>query len=153
MRGGWEPWLYFFQNVAKMTEMATESTEYLNGKLWFETKGKTITIGLTSLGVNDLGTIESVELPDEGEDFGDGDIMATVEGTHGRLEIPSPSAGVVDSVNSVLLAEPETVSEDPLEEGWLIKLEVNESEEDDEEDAEDDQDGDEDEDREEDEHK
>lgn len=101
-----------------------KSGEYLEGKLWFERKGKILTLGLTGNGIEGLGSIESVDLPEEGESFDVGDVLATVDGTHGQVEVTAPADSVIVEVNSSLISEPEVLAEDPLEAGWLVKIEV-----------------------------
>ena len=53
--------------------------------------------------------------------------MLTVDGTNGKLEVVSPATGIVSEVNEAAKEEPDMVSEDPLEEGWLIKLEIEDT--------------------------
>jgi glycine cleavage system H protein len=71
-----------------------------------------------------VGEPETIELPEEGDDFTKGDIVLLIEGSKGKLEVTAPASGTVGSVNSEAAESPTMVSEDPLEEGWLIKLEI-----------------------------
>jgi glycine cleavage system H protein len=110
-----------------MAEVAPKVGEYLEGKLWFHRKGSTVTIGLTNVAVEEVGSVESVEFPDEGDDFDKGDVVVTVDGSQGKLEVTTPAAGLVTEINEAAKEEPDMVSEDPLEEGWLIKLEIQDT--------------------------
>lgn len=110
-----------------MSESAPRSGEYQDGKLWFQRRGSTLTIGVTLSGVEDVGEPDGIEFPDEGDDFTKGDILLTVEGSRGKLEVTAPASGTVKDVNGDARNEPGMVSEDPLEEGWLIKLEIQDS--------------------------
>lgn len=110
--------------MSDMSSKVPKSGEFLEGKLWFQRKGNFLTLGVTSHAIDALGSVESIELPDEGDDFDKGDAVVTVEGTHGRLEVVTPAAGLIEQVNSSAADEPDVVSEDPLEEGWLVKLEI-----------------------------
>ncbi|MCM2323976.1 MAG: glycine cleavage system protein H [Oligoflexia bacterium] len=101
-----------------------KSGEFQEGKLWFQRKGSIVTVGLTSLATEEVGQVQSVDLPDEEEDFEKGDVVATVDGTNGKLEVTAPASGFIKEVNAALAEEPDTVSEDPLEEGWLVKIEI-----------------------------
>lgn len=112
-----------------MSDSTSRNCEYSEGKLWFERQGTFLTLGLTSSAIDDLGSVESVNLPDEGEDFTKGEVVATIEGSKGSLEMITPASGVVEAVNSVLQEEPDRVAEDPLEEGWLIKVKIEDSSE------------------------
>lgn len=110
-----------------MADVAPKNGEFLDGKLWFYRKGSSLTVGLTSAAVEEVGSVESIEFPDEGDDFDKGDVVVTVDGTHGKLEVITPAAGIVQEINEAAKEEPDMVSEDPLEEGWLIKIEIQDS--------------------------
>ena len=49
---------------------------------------------------------------------------STAERAHAVI---APATGIVSEVNEAAKAEPDMVSEDPLEEGWLIKLEIEDT--------------------------
>jgi glycine cleavage system H protein len=110
-----------------MSDVAPKSGEFLEGKLWFHRKGTTLTLGLTNLAIDEVGTVQSIEFPDEGDDFDKGDVVVTVDGSNGSLEVVCPAAGLVEEINESAKNEPEMVTEDPLEEGWLIKLEIQDT--------------------------
>jgi glycine cleavage system H protein len=110
-----------------MADVAPKNGEYLDGKLWFHRKMSTVTVGLTSSAVDELGQVQSIEFPDEGDDFEKGEVVVTVEGTNGSLEVTAPATGVIHEVNEAAKGEPEVVSDDPLEEGWLVKFEIQDT--------------------------
>jgi glycine cleavage system H lipoate-binding protein len=41
----------------------------------------------------------------------------------------TPATGVIQAVNQAAIDEPERISDDPLEEGWLVKLEIQDTSE------------------------
>ncbi len=108
-------------------DIAPKNGEYFDGKLWFHRKGMVVTLGLTSLGVEEVGSVQSIEFPDEGADFGKGDTVATVDGSNGKIDVMAPATGIVQEINEAAKEEPDMVSEDPLEEGWLVKLEIEDT--------------------------
>ena len=110
-----------------MAEVAPKTGEFLEGKLWFQRKGTALTVGLTNLAVDEVGAVESIEFPSEGDDFDKGEVVVTVDGSHGKLEVITPAAGIIQEINEAAKEEPEMVTEDPLEEGWLFKLEIQDS--------------------------
>ncbi len=110
-----------------MSDAAPKSGEFHEGKLWFQRKGSTITLGISSAAVEEIGTLERVEFPNEGDDFDKGDVVLNLEGSRGSLEVITPAAGVIQEVNEAAKEEPDMVTEDPLEEGWLIKIEIQDS--------------------------
>lgn len=79
-------------------------------------------IGITDIGVNRLGDIVFVELPEPGSFLTKGDIMGTVESVKAAAEIYMPVSGAVAEVNEALISNPELLNEDPFGEGWLIKV-------------------------------
>jgi len=101
---------------------AQNSGEYQNGKVWFRSAGDSISMGLTSRGVDALGELESVDLPNEGASFDEGDVLAEVQGDSGTIEILAPFSLEVLEVNETAGGNLEQIAEDPLEEGWLVKI-------------------------------
>jgi glycine cleavage system H protein len=107
--------------------VAPKEGEFQEGKGWFSRKGSILTLGLTPTGIEEIGTVEKVELPEEGDDFEKGNVVVTLDGSNGKLELITPATGMVQELNEALSDEPEIVTEDPLEEGWLVKLEIEDS--------------------------
>lgn len=101
--------------------------EFHDGKLWFQRKGSTITLGLTTLAVEELGSVQSISFPDDGSDYEKGEVLAVVDGTNGKLEVTTPATGIVTEMNEAAGDEPDVVTDDPFEEGWLVKLEVQDT--------------------------
>lgn len=104
--------------------VAPKYGEFEDGKLWFTRKNSVITLGLTTSGVEAIGQVESIEFPDEGGDFVKGEAVVTIEGSRGTLEVTTPASGIVDEVNAQAKDENNLIVEDPLEEGWLVKIEI-----------------------------
>lgn len=98
--------------------------EFEQGRLWFSRRGNVLTIGLTSRGIEALGDLEEIGVPEEGDHFEAGDDIATVEGTRGSIEISLPSKGVVLEIGPIV-GDPSAVAEDPLEEGWLLRYQID----------------------------
>jgi glycine cleavage system H protein len=101
--------------------------EFYQGQLWYSRRGNVLTIGLTNNAIDKLGDLDGITLPEEGDHFDAGDDIVTIEGTHGSVEVALPTKGVVLSVNPVA-SDPIAVSEDPLEEGWLVKYQIDDLE-------------------------
>ncbi len=110
-----------------MSDLAPKNGEFFEGKLWFHRKGSIVTLGVTNLAIEQIGEVASVEFPDEGTDFQKGEVLLTVDGSLGKLEVATPASGIVQEVNEAAKDEPDMVSEDPLEEGWLVKLEIEDT--------------------------
>ncbi|KAH6982208.1 glycine cleavage H-protein-domain-containing protein [Ilyonectria sp. MPI-CAGE-AT-0026] len=92
---------------------------------WLELTGdKTYTIGLSKHAANQLGDVVYVEHPAVGDSFEAEEPFGTVESVKAVSEVFTPIAGKIVEVNETLNDSPELVSEQPEEDGWLVKFEA-----------------------------
>lgn len=98
--------------------------EYNDGKLWFHKKSGTLTIGITLDALDEVGEVEAVSLPGEGDDFDKDDVICEIDGSDDTLKVYAPAAGFVKEVNSAVGEDTQILNEDPIDEGWLVKLEI-----------------------------
>lgn len=98
--------------------------EFNDGKLWFQKKNNILTIGLTLDGLDDVGDVEGVNFPSEGDDFDKDDVICEVDGSDGAIKVYTPAAGFVVEVNGPVVDDAQILNEDPIDEGWLVKLEI-----------------------------
>jgi glycine cleavage system H protein len=117
--------------------------------MWIQEEDGIYTIGINEEGLADFESITSVELPSENESVEEDVVLGTIETDDGPLDVYSPVSGTVIEVNSNVLEDPSLIVEDPLEEGWLVKIEADAESDDDEDDEDDDDDDFDDEDEEE----
>ena len=82
------------------------------------------TIGLTDFLQEKMGEIYNLRLPEEGEEFVKDEPFTLIEAKNGRRELRAPISGEVIEVNYEVAEMPEIVNEDPLTEGWLVKVEM-----------------------------
>ena len=82
------------------------------------------TIGITDFAQQSLGDITFVQLPKEGEDIKKDDPFGVVESVKAVSDLYAPVTGRVVEINLPLLQAPELVNEDPMVDGWMIKVEV-----------------------------
>ena len=87
------------------------------------------TIGLTDYLQEKLGEIYSIRLPEEGEDFIKDESFSVIEAKNGRRDLKAPVSGEVIEVNYEAVEVPEIINEDPMSEGWLVKVELTSSQE------------------------
>lgn len=107
-----------------MSEAAPKEGEFAEGKFWFTRRLGVVTVGLTSLAVEEIGTVESVELPEDGDDYSRGEVVVTIDGSNGALDVTAPASGFITEINDNAKKNPEIVAEDPFEEGWLFKIQI-----------------------------
>jgi len=87
----------------------------------------TATIGITDFAQSELGDIVFVELEPVGFEFAQEEIFGTVEAVKTVSELFAPVDGEIIGINEQLEESPELVNEDPYGEGWMIKIELSES--------------------------
>lgn len=98
--------------------------DFNDGKLWFQKKSNILTIGITLDALDDVGDIEGVNLPNEGDDFDKDDVIAEIDGSSDTLKVYTPAAGFVTEVNAAVSDDTQILNEDPIDEGWLVKIEI-----------------------------
>ncbi len=100
-----------------------DDLRYTREHEWARPKGDRIVVGITEFAQNQLGDIVYVELPDVGDPVKKGESFGVVESTKAVSELFAPISGKVVEVNDPLADAPETINEDPYEEGWMIAIE------------------------------
>jgi glycine cleavage system H protein len=86
--------------------------------------GNIATVGITAFAQSELGDIVFVEIETEGEALEQNDIFGTIEAVKTVSDLFLPVKGTVIEVNAKLADEPELVNNDPYQEGWLVKLKI-----------------------------
>lgn len=116
------------------------------GYLWVQQEDDVVTIGINEEGIEEIETLNSVELPQEGEAIEADVVLGSVETDDGPLDIYSPVSGSVVEINTAVVEDPNLIHEDPYD-AWLVKIEtkqdLDEMEDDEDEDEDDDLDEDE----------
>ncbi len=83
-----------------------------------------ISIGITEYAVKELGDIVYIELPDVETSIEAKEAFGTIESVKAVSDLISPVTGTIVQVNESIAEAPEELADDPYEEGWLIKVEV-----------------------------
>ena len=86
-----------------------------------------LSIGITDYAQDQLGDIVYVELPEPGKPLHTGDDLVVIESVKTAGEIKAPVTGQVAKVNERLSEEPEVVNTDPLGDGWIVKLSIEDA--------------------------
>ena len=102
-----------------------EDLRYTREHEWARKKGDRLVVGITDFAQHQLGDVVYVELPDVGDPVKKGESFGVVESTKAVSELFSPVSGKVVEVNDPLSDAPETINEDPYEEGWMIQVELS----------------------------
>ncbi len=100
-----------------------DDLRYTREHEWARRKGKNLVVGVTEFAQDQLGDVVYLELPDVGDVVKKGDAFGVVESTKAVSELFAPISGTIVEVNDPLVDAPETVNEDPYEEGWMVVIE------------------------------
>jgi len=93
---------------------------------WVKVDGNSAKIGISDFAQGQLSDIVYIEFNKEtGESIDKGQVLATVESVKAAADVNSPISGKVIEVNEGLSETPELLNEDPYENGWLFKVELN----------------------------
>ena len=90
----------------------------------FNPKTKIGTVGITDYAHTLLGDIIFVQMPDIGTKFKQGDVMGKIESSRVVDDIYCPLSGTITEVNKKILESPELINNDPEDDGWLLKLKI-----------------------------
>ena len=106
-----------------------EDLKYTREHEWARKKGDNFVVGITDFAQSQLGDVVYVELPDVGDPVKKGESFGVVESTKAVSELFAPLTGKIVEVNDPLSDAPETVNDDPYEEGWMIVIEPSDPKE------------------------
>jgi glycine cleavage system H protein len=101
--------------------------KYTKEHQWLSIEGNLITMGITEHAQESMGDILYVELPDADEDIEARRVMINIESVKALSELSFPIDCKIIDTNSMLDDEPELVNADPLGNGWMIKMAVDQN--------------------------
>ncbi|MAO33021.1 MAG: glycine cleavage system protein H [Crocinitomicaceae bacterium] len=102
---------------------------YTKDHEWVSINDNIATIGITSFAQGELGDIVYVEVETEGETLNSEEVFGSIEAVKTVSDLFMPLSGEVIEFNEELETQPELVNSDPYEAGWIIKIQMNNSDE------------------------
>ena len=99
--------------------------KYTKDHEWVKIKGEIAIIGITDFAQGELGDIVYIEVDTLNETLEKEEVFGTVEAVKTVSDLFMPISGEIIEFNESLETNPEKVNEDPYNEGWMIKLKVN----------------------------
>jgi glycine cleavage system H protein len=102
-----------------------DKLKFSEDHLWVRVEDTRVQVGLSEYGQADLGEVIAIEIPDIGDELERGEAFGEIESTRTVVELVAPVSGVVTATNADLEEHPILVNEDPLREGWLLEIELN----------------------------
>jgi glycine cleavage system H protein len=91
---------------------------------WIKAEGDHYVVGITAFAQDQLGDIVYVELPKVGDRVEAGNAFGVIESVKTASDLYAPVTGEVVEVNGELVAQPQSVNDDPYAAGWMIKIRV-----------------------------
>ncbi|HIM81208.1 MAG TPA: glycine cleavage system protein GcvH [Dehalococcoidia bacterium] len=108
--------------------MSPDDRKYSKEHEWVKMEDATQALaGITVYAQDQLGDIVYVDLPKTGATIRFMEKMGEVESVKAVSDLFSPITGEVTEVNERLLDHPELVNEDPLGEGWMMRVTVSDA--------------------------
>ena len=92
---------------------------------WVRVEGAEGVIGITDYAQDQLSDVVYVELPEVGDVFEKGDILATVESVKTASDVYMPVGGEVLEINEALEDSPEVVNKDPYGQAWFVRIAID----------------------------
>lgn len=106
-----------------------ENLKYTKDHEWVLVEGSTGTIGVTDYAQGELGDVVFVDIDPNLSEVKKGESVGTIEAVKTVSDMYAPFSGKVIEINSILANNPETINTDPYGEGWMLKIEINDSSE------------------------
>ena len=106
-----------------------KSLKYSKDHEWIILEGNIATIGITQHAAESLGDIVYVDINSIDKELKQFDKFGEIESVKAVSDLYVPISGKVVETNSNLESNPEFVNDDCYDKGWIIKVEVNDSEE------------------------
>ena len=104
-----------------------ENLSYTEDHEWVgPNEGDGVQVGITDYAQDSLSDVVFVELPNVGDTYQRGEVMAVAESVKAASDIYAPIAGKIIAVNDKLEESPELVNESPYGSGWMVVIEPSE---------------------------
>lgn len=101
-----------------------ENLKYTKDHEWISIDGDIATVGITDFAQSELGDIVYVEVDTVDENLNKDDVFGTVEAVKTVSDLFIPVSGEILEFNESLNDNPELINDSPYDEGWIIKMKV-----------------------------
>ena len=98
---------------------------YTKNHEWASVDENVVTVGLTGYRLDEIGEVLFLDLPEDGKTVRQDETFSTIEGVKVVHDFLSPVTGTILEVNEALLEDPAKLNDDPYNEGWLVKIEMD----------------------------
>lgn len=102
-----------------------EENYYTKDHEWAQVDENVVTVGITEYAQDSLGEVVYVELPEEGQKVTQNEPFGVIESVKAVSDLVAPVSGTVIEVNTSVVDDPGTLNDDPMNNGWLIRIEMD----------------------------
>ena len=102
-----------------------EENYYTKDHEWANVDENIVTVGITEFAQDSLGEIVYVELPEEGQKVTQFEPFGVIESVKAANDLVAPVSGTVIEVNTSVESNTGILNDDPMNEGWLIRIEMD----------------------------
>jgi len=105
-----------------------DNLKYTKNHEWIRVEGEFAFIGITEFAQSQLGDIVFIEVETVGEKLAAEEAFGTIEAVKTVSDLFMPVAGEVLEFNEELEATPELINKDAFNDGWIIKIKIDDPE-------------------------
>lgn len=102
-----------------------EEFYYTKEHEWASVDENVVTVGITEYATTNLGEVIYVDIPEPGQKVTGGETFGSVESVKAVSDLYAPVSGTVIQVNDNVLESTGPINDSPMDEGWLIKIEMD----------------------------
>ena len=102
-----------------------EELKYTKDHEWIKIDDEIVTVGITHFAQNELGDIVYIDVDTLDENLDAEEVFGSVEAVKTVSDLFMPVSGEIIEFNENLEDAPEMVNSDPYNEGWMIKIKLN----------------------------
>lgn len=99
--------------------------QYSKNHVWVESVGNRVRVGLSDFAQQELGELTFIELPEIDTSVAKSSVLCSLDSLKAASDIYSPVSGMVRSINRALMGNASLVNSDPLGEGWICEIEID----------------------------
>ena len=99
-----------------------KALKYASSHEWVQIDGDVATVGISRFAVDQLSDLILIDLPAVGKTLAPGQDFGAIESVKSVSDLYAPVGGEVVEVNPAVAADVQLLSQDPYDQGWLIKI-------------------------------
>ena len=103
--------------------------KYTKDHEWVSVENDIAIVGITDFAQSELGDIIFVEFPNVDDSFKKNESLGTLEAVKTVADIFCPVSGRILELNTKLEDSPELINSSPYEDGWIVKIRIDNKDE------------------------